>query len=65
MFIGFADVKLIENKPYKHIYLGTVPDNGVQAHLVVRSLKLLSWSPTLQTEVYLSEWSTSLFFFFF
>jgi len=29
------------------IRTGTVPGNGVQAQLVLRSLKLLSWSPTL------------------
>lgn len=27
--------------------LGAVPDNGVQAQLVLRSLKLLPWPPTL------------------
>lgn len=29
------------------IELGAVPDNGVQAQLVLRSLKLLPWPPTL------------------
>jgi len=43
--------------------LGAVPDNGVQAHLVVRSLKLLYGDPPCEKEVYVSELSSSLFLF--
>lgn len=43
------------------IYTGAVSDNGVQAQLVLRSLKLLSWPPTLHNGVIVSHLSEAFF----
>lgn len=45
------------------IFLGTVPDNGVQAQLVLRSLKLLSWLPTLAKTGLLFQSGLRAFFY--
>jgi len=53
--------KCKKNNPTS-IFLGAVPDNGVQAQLVLRSLKLLSWPPTLHNGVIVSHLSWGFFF---
>ena len=45
------------------IFLGTVPDNGEQAQLVLRSLKLLSWLPTLAKTGLLFQSGLRAFFY--
>jgi len=52
--------KLKKNNPTS-IYTGAVPDDGEQAQLVLGSLKLLPWPPTLHIGVILQAF-LGLFF---
>ena len=54
--------KCKKNNPTS-ILTGAVPDDGEQAQLVLRSLKLLPWPPTLHNGVIVSHLSEAFFFF--